>query len=255
LSQYAGYRIAREIRHHGISVTLNGQGGDEILGGYWQSYFAHLRRLLHSGHLFELSRQLGGALLPHGNREALRQPLFLLRRYRQRRTAGGRAPQMLAKVLAMPEVERRLFEIRRLFLPRLLRWDDRNLMAFSVEGRYPFLDHIVIETALQFKPRALYRAGWTKLPLRRAMKGRVPPEILQRRDKQGFETPQERWCHGPLAATLKRFVASDSPVWSIIDRAQITPRPTEPESHQGLVRALLVDRWIDRFDVRVSEAA
>jgi len=255
LSQYAAYRIAREAATNGIHVTLNGQGGDEILAGYWQSYFSFLQKLWRKGQLVRLCSELGGALLPGGNIEALKQPLFLLRRYRQRRSAGGGAPRMLREILSMTAQQQRLFEIRRLFLPRLLRWDDRNLMAFSVEGRYPFLDYRVIEEALSFSPRALYRAGWTKVPLRRAFDGSLPPKILRRRDKQGFETPQERWCRDALAPTLRRFLESDSPVWSIIDRAQAHPQDGTPQPHQTLVRALLVDRWISRFDVRIEEAA
>src|SRR5579875_2213019 len=52
LSVYASYCIARLMREAGISVTLNGQGGDELLAGYWQSYFLHLRALARQGHIF-----------------------------------------------------------------------------------------------------------------------------------------------------------------------------------------------------------
>ena len=50
----------------------------------------------------------------------------------------------------MEYAARRVHEIRAMFLPRLLKWDDRNSMAFSVEGRYPFLDHQLIELCLSF---------------------------------------------------------------------------------------------------------
>ena len=67
-------------------------------------------------------------------------------------------------------------EIRTLYLPRLLKWDDRNSMAFSIEGRYPFLDHELIELCLSFAPEILYRRGWTKWPLRRGLARRAAGE-------------------------------------------------------------------------------
>jgi asparagine synthase (glutamine-hydrolysing) len=76
-------------------------------------------------------------------------------------------------------------------LPLLLRFEDRNSMAFAVEGRTPFLDYRLVEFAFsKALPWKIFR-GWTKWPLRRSMEGRVPKAILWRRDKVGFETPEE----------------------------------------------------------------
>ena len=255
LSQYAAFRVARAMRERGVRVALNGQGGDEILAGYWQSYFAYLRRLIADLRLLKVGGHFVGALAGRGNSELLRQPLFLLRRYRQRRAAGERTEARIRSILAMDPQERRLYELRELFLPRLLRWDDRNLMASSVEGRYPFLDHEVIATAMRFAPEALYRAGWTKLPLRRAMRAELPASILARRDKQGFETPQEAWLAGALRSLAERFVERDSPVWSIVDPQRLIDARGAPQRHQTLLRAIFVDRWMRRFDVSVAEAA
>ena len=152
VAQYAGYALARLTRQADVPVTLNGQGGDEVLGGYWQSYFLHLRRLWQSRHWPRLAGHFAGSMSPWGNRELPRQVPLMLRRYRARRgdrnqsqsTAGGderSAHAKLAHLLGMNDQQRRLFEIREMFLPRLLKWDDRNFMAFSVEGRYPLLDH------------------------------------------------------------------------------------------------------------------
>ncbi len=88
----------------------------------------------------------------------------------------------------MSEQQRRVYEIRRMYLPRLLKWDDRNFMAFGVEGRYPFLDHRLIELALSFTPDTLYSHGWIKEPLRRGMSRDVarldppPPHEIGIRD-------------------------------------------------------------------------
>ena len=127
----------------------------------------------------------------------------------------------------MSEQQRRVYEIRRMYLPRLLKWDDRNFMAFSVEGRYPFLDHRLIELALSFAPDTLYSHGWIKEPLRRGLEGMLPDSILRRRTKSGFETPQAEWLRGPLRPLIESCVASDRPVWEFADRDDVRAKCAE----------------------------
>ncbi|HEY6041294.1 MAG TPA: asparagine synthase-related protein, partial [Anaerolineae bacterium] len=78
-------------------------------------------------------------------------------------------------------------------LPRLLRSEDRNAMAFSIEARTPFLDVRLAEYISQLP--AVYRVnnGWSKYVLRRAVDNFLPKEIVWRRDKKGFATPERAW--------------------------------------------------------------
>ncbi len=133
---------------------------------------------------------------------------------------------ILDRVLSMTDAERRVFEIREMYLPRLLKWDDRNFMAFSVEGRYPFLDHELIETALTFSPRALYHRGWVKEPLRRGLTGVVPQTILRRTTKLGFETPQSKWLRTSLRPMMEGFVNDSSPLWSFTSQPEVRAKAT-----------------------------
>lgn len=255
LSQYAGYTVARLTRQAGVPVTLNGQGGDEVLSGYWQCYFVHLQRLARHFHLLQTAAHFGGALLPGGNPELVRQVPRMFKRFLARRRAQPEARGPLDEAARMTARQWRVYEIRELFLPRLLKWDDRNFMAFSVEGRYPFLDHTLIELCLSFAPGVLYDRGWTKEPLRRGLEGLVPPEILRRRSKIGFETPQGRWLTGPLAPLVDTVIAGDSPAWQFtLPRAarQLARRVrqssgTSLEDHEALFRIVLLDRWLRRF--------
>jgi asparagine synthase (glutamine-hydrolysing) len=254
-SQYAGWCVARMTREKGVPVTLNGQGGDEVLGGYWQSYFMHLRALAREKKPIDLLRHVAGALVPGGNPELLKQVPMIARRYASRRKSSGGSPRTVSRVFGMSETERRLYEIREMYLPRLLKWDDRNFMAFSVEGRYPFLDHVLIDTALSFAPEVLYSRGWTKLPLRRGLEHVLPQSIAWRKTKLGFETPQSRWLKGALAPALDRWVGGDSPLWSRVDRSAMrrlvdssrSARGSSEESTQAVFRAFLADRWMRAF--------
>jgi asparagine synthase (glutamine-hydrolysing) len=76
-------------------------------------------------------------------------------------------------------------------LPRLLRYEDRNSMAFSVEARVPFTDYRIVEFAFSPALRGLkLKHGWAKWCLRKAATGLAPDGIVWRRDKMGFGTPE-----------------------------------------------------------------
>jgi len=79
-------------------------------------------------------------------------------------------------------------------LPDLLRYEDRNSMAFGIEARVPFLDHRLVEASLLL-PDRLKIAGrdQRKVVLREAMRGIVTNEVLGRRDKLNFQPPEKRW--------------------------------------------------------------
>jgi len=267
LSVYSAYCIARLARDTGVTVALNGQGGDEVLSGYWQTYFAYLRSLAQRGQILLLGRHLAGSLLEDGNPELLIQVPVMLRRYRERsrpqtfvRFRGSIADNVsgaLTEFLALPEQARRVYGIRSMFLPRLLKWDDRNTMAFGVEGRYPFLDHELIELCLSFVPGTLFHRGWVKWPLRLGLKDLLPATILQRRTKLGFEVPQNRWLCGTLRAAIDRWFEEDRPVWELVEKHHVKGLADKiwnedrkyDEPGQLLLRLFLFDRWLGLFGV------
>ena len=267
LSTYAGYCVARLTREEGIPVTLNGQGGDEILSGYWQTYFFYLRELARRGYVLPLISHFAGSLMKGGNPTLLQQIPFILRRYRAqskpttlirlRNTLVGDMPPLMKKILALDEKAWRVHEIRTMFLPRLLRWDDRNSMAFSVEGRYPFLDHELIELCLSFAPETLYHHGWTKWPLRVGLRNTLLDKILYRRTKFGFEVPQDKWLCGPLRPELENWLMRDRPLWDYVEREDVQHLANQTwqltgkrkEYGQTLFRLFIFDRWVELYGV------
>jgi asparagine synthase (glutamine-hydrolysing) len=268
LQMYASYCVARLTREAGVSVTLNGQGGDELFSGYWQFYFLYLRELWKQGQLVTLTNHFTGALMGNGNPGLLGQIPFMLRRYCARRkpslqtslrkTTLGKTANIFEEILTLDEQSRRVYEIRNMFLPRLLKWDDRNSMAFSVEGRYPLLDHELIELCLSFAPQTLYRHGWTKYPLRLGLKNDLPSKILRRRSKFGFEAPQDKWVCGKLRPVLESWLGSDRPVWDYVARPDVrrlaeqtwSLNGKQDEPGQALFRTFVFDRWLTIFGVQ-----
>jgi asparagine synthase (glutamine-hydrolysing) len=87
-------------------------------------------------------------------------------------------------------------------LQELLRYADRNSMAFSREVRLPFLDHRLVEFAMSLPREQLWYGGESKRVLRDAMRGLVPAAVLDRRDKIGFAAPSEAWWEGRSGLAL-----------------------------------------------------
>jgi len=128
-------------------------------------------------------------------------------------------------------------------------------MAFSIEGRYPFLDHEFIAVALSCAESTMYRRGWTKEPLRTGMADDLPRAILRRKDKNGFETPQAEWVCGALRPTIESWLGGDAPLWSYVEPKKVRHLASltwgshggDSEATQALMRMFFADHWLKTF--------
>lgn len=224
-SIYAQYTVFRLARQSGITVMLDGQGSDEIFGGYPTAVSARLASALLSGNLTAARALVSSA---HMTGRALRmritlsalgrmlptplmgpfmslvgEPLypawmntrwFRAQGHRAEPRQQGRGRDALREEL--------LHFIQAHSLPRLLRYEDRNSMAFSIESRVPFCNVPLAEFALSLTANHLVdKDGETKAVLRRAMADVVPRAILER-PKVGFETPERQWL-----STIRPWIA------------------------------------------------
>jgi asparagine synthase (glutamine-hydrolysing) len=211
----AGWYVMREARRAGLTVMLDGQGGDEVLAGYRASFGYRLSDLLRAGRVGEATNELRAFAQVHGPRwaaVALATPhvperLRLAARGRLRGASTLVAPELRSVPdggyrdgTAFPDRLRRQLHmlLTRRGLPELLRYEDRNSMAHSLEARVPLLDHRLVELAFSLPGDELIRGGETKSVLRRALADMLPPEIAARRDKLGFVTPEGRFLRGAL---------------------------------------------------------
>jgi asparagine synthase (glutamine-hydrolysing) len=120
------------------------------------------------------------------------------------RPCAPRRPRRLALI------DRLQASLERDVLPGLLRFEDRNTMAASIEARVPFLDVPLVETACRLSPELLVDdAANTKAVLRRALRGLVPDAILDRKDKIGFATPEARWLCSARDWAMKEMQCAD----------------------------------------------
>ncbi|MDB5101689.1 MAG: hypothetical protein JWM80_6110 [Cyanobacteria bacterium RYN_339] len=210
VAQLLVYRAARAA---GVKVLLGGQGGDEDFMGYRKYQAFQLRRWLRGQDPGGLVRGLPGlGLLALAE---LPQAAGYWR-HRHRYTGGPAAPSPLRlpapEPLALgddpaaPLWRRQLLDVTRFSLPSLLRYEDRNSMANSVESRLPFLDYRVVELGLGLPDALKLRAGFGKWVLREAMRGRLPESIRAARYKRGFDMGQDAWVAAGLGRQIRERV-------------------------------------------------
>lgn len=232
-SIYAQNRVYRLVRESGIKVTLDGQGADEALGGYIPFLAARLASDLRAGRICSAVKFLyetrgmagpGGQMaraarfmLPLGLQAVARRavgeeliPRWMNKQWFERRDVHARAPQHPRKgrVLTAELAE----SLHSRVLPALLRYQDRNSMAYSIESRVPFLTTPLIDFIYSLPESFLINNyGETKSVFRAAMRGLVPDAILNRRDKIGFIPPQDDWLRGASSWMSSTFdSAADS---------------------------------------------
>ena len=264
----AQWYVMKAAREAGVTVMLDGQGGDEIFAGYLTSFGPHFADLLLNGQLRGFAREAASFKRLHGARAvdvattlvggAL--PPGFVARARSRRSGGAGLVHPGLRALPRPEpnghnvmptrLQRHLEDLLfRTQLPELLRYEDRNSMAHSIEARVPMLDHRLVELLFSLDARTLIEGGRTKILLRRAFADILPPAIRERHDKIGFVAPQAWWLLGSLGDLTASVFASDSfRRRGFVDAGAAAARLArqrqgDPAAGFEVWRALVVELW------------
>jgi asparagine synthase (glutamine-hydrolysing) len=224
LSSYSQWCLMRLAKQNGVTVLLEGQGADELLGGYvwyYDSYFMdHLRNWRFNSFLREMrlyTRNYGLKFLG-GVKHALTHFAKNLAATHGPSIISGRGTDALFSLKARSlfySFPRRYksalahtldFGLQKL-IRELLNYGDKDSMRFSMENRVPFLDFRLIEFVASLPLSAKISGSDTKRILRESLSELLPEEIRFRRSKLGFATPQEIWQRNQLkdqmVATLK----------------------------------------------------
>ncbi|MGB3955484.1 MAG: asparagine synthase (glutamine-hydrolyzing) [Brooklawnia sp.] len=232
------FLLSRLVRQHGYRVVVTGEGADEVLGGYDIYREARVRQFWARDPSSAVRDRAAELLYPWMVRSPGQAPAFargffgqhldatdpaLSHRPRWQSTTAlktmltqdaraaataSRAPDdLLARMPGHSAGWDTLGRAQWLEMTTLLpgyilaSQGDRMLMANSVEGRFPFLDHTVVEFANALPARHKLLGLEEKYLLKRAFADVLPPQIVQR-PKQPYRAPD--------AAS---FCAPDAPDW------------------------------------------
>jgi len=267
-SMYAQFKVFEEAKRKNVIVLLDGQGGDELLGGYRKFYIFYLKLLCQEKKYFQALKE--GLLLfssldvlkTLNVRSGLRyfglgQKLLAIESLFKNDFAKEFAKRNLNIGFNKNLGQRLKDDLTKWSLPILLRYEDKNASAHSVETRLPFLDYRLVEIVASMPLNQKLRNGWTKYILRKAMRKILPEKIRLRKEKIGFVTPEKVWFKSTLknevnqifnqAAFLPKYILMDKlkNSWQKYLRGQII------HSYDIYFRFFILERWARIFNLKI----
>lgn len=223
-------RAVMELAGEDVKVLIDGQGADELLGGY-HPYFHHkmstLLRSCYRRPSFKMIAQY------YQTSEMIKKrtnnPSFnLMNSFKNIIRPGvfnSHVPKSnqlnYMKPFKADDLNTLLLNQFFTNLTDLLHYEDRNSMAFSVESRLPFLDYRLVEYAFSLGHEYKIRGDTSKWLLHNVAKDVLPHEVLTRKDKMGFTTPAHTWfLAGDHLDYFAGYLTQDNPIFSRLSPAK-----------------------------------
>lgn len=234
ITYYAHWLLQQAIAEQGYKISISGTAADELFSGYYDHHLFYLREISHDPQLYaEALANWKRDIQPIVRNPYLQDPERFIRdpQFRDHIFLDAEG---FAAYLKSPRFEafaeenycedllrnRMLNELFHESVPVILHEDDLNAMYFSIENRSPFLDRKLFESCARIPTRHLVRDGKAKAPLRDAMCGIVPEEILESRRKVGFNAPIYAFLN-PSDPETRAFLLDDGPVFEHIEHSKI----------------------------------
>jgi asparagine synthase (glutamine-hydrolysing) len=222
-SIYAEYKVMELAKNH-CTVLLNGQGADELLAGYHYFYGYYFRDLVNSNSWGKFLNELFQYIRTQRSVYGLKTLVFSinprsLRHFKKHdfldqafyNNFYNKSNSLLDDFYKSKSLKEFLINHFEYKFEHNLLWADKTGMQFSLETRFPFLDHNLVEKTLSIPTENYIKNGYTKVIMRNALKGILPEKIRMRKDKVGFSTPESDWFKNrKLQAILEDVIESDS---------------------------------------------
>jgi asparagine synthase (glutamine-hydrolysing) len=259
LSIYAQYTVFEEAARNKLIVMLDGQGADEILAGYESFYEGYFKELLRY-HPYEFFPALLGYFIKHK-----KYPFKIIfdKFFNKESNINWFTDKFINN--SKPYKRNRKLSVRGMSedylehfgLHSLLKFEDRNSMAFSIESRVPFLDFRIVEYALNAPTSLKIRKGIRKYILRKAFQKILPKAIYNRYDKLGFPTPQERWTKqnvGEVNSMLQDALLELKDILNLssFDSAEALLRKGDKDFIFFAWRIIIFARWKKLYQVKIN---
>lgn len=240
-SQYAQWNVFKVAKQQGLIVMLDGQGADEQLAGYTGFYSVIFAEYLKKFKFISFFRELRqykklradtekyvksykiivealiSAYLPRKLQKYGKLKLFYLKQGFPFTDKDIKDTITGLDLYPANDSRRYILDNYKCNLSMLLRYEDRNSMAHSVESRVPFLDHRLAETIYKMPINFKIRNGVTKYVMREGLKGILPEKIRNRYSKLGFVTPEDQWINANPKLFRSEIEKSGNVLKNVID--------------------------------------
>ena len=227
LGTYGYWLNSERVQQRGLKVLLDGQGADETFSGYKYYYGAKLGELERRGDKTELGRELDCFNVVHGTHVRYPSQEFEALVSREGDRVQMKAPdgtllssdyltadfcndvayepESLPSPFQDPVKNVMYRDLMCLKIPKLLRFQDKCAMAWGVEVRVPYLDHLLLEKLYRVPSGVLLSGGITKALLRQLAKRYLPGLPVE--PKQYVATPQREWIKSTMRPEIEELIA------------------------------------------------
>jgi len=273
------FLLCRAIKGH-IKVVLQGDGGDEIFGGYsryktvqdrnkwlFPAQFAScISPSATSPRLLRLKRFL--TAISEKN-EAIRHALLLtmetpgippedifsegIKNKLRESSPFNRYVDIYSSLDGISTIDKLFFADNQIILPdTFLEKVDKSTMAHGLEVRVPFLDNTLTDYVMSLPASLKVKNGEKKYLLKRSLRNIVPDSILDA-PKSGFGVPYSFWLENKLNNYLSERV-NDNSIAHIFDRGYINKLISQHKQGKGysgflLWKALQLAIWADKYEI------
>lgn len=241
----SGWHTFMRVADSDVTVTLDGQGADEQLAGYLGYLFFWFAQMPVGQALSELPKVVS---IPGASHRALQGLAINL----SRRLVGECFTRKILTKLGYRKnpfvpLNEILLQDTQSHLLTLIHYSDRVSMAFSIESRMPFMDYRLVEFLASVPVVYKLHGGWTKYLARRAFDGKLPGEIVWRKDKMGWPIPEAHWFGGALKSWMVSRVKTQCFQGWLGNPRLVHAVETESGPLSRRVRLLNLSVWLLRF--------
>ena len=245
----AQWEVMKLAKNKKVTVLLDGQGADETIAGYYKYFLPYLHetfkkdKIIFKDELYHLENNLllnnylpKTFYLDNYFPKSVRTISNKIRSYRIKKFAPDLNKDFINSFRRIPSPfynflnlnDSLYFDTLKYGLGKLLRYSDRNAMAFSREVRLPYLSHELVEFVFSLPIQYKMNKGWSKKILRDSMSRSLPKEITWRTDKKGFQAP-ENWLRNKK---IKNLINES---YQNLIREKIIDKPVENKSWQYIM--------------------
>ena len=241
-SNISGWYTYKLIRNKGVTVTLDGQGADEMLAGYNSYYLAHLKDLK----LRLFLKELKSTQSIYSDLSVKKAIAAKIIRSLPRNLRSILINHLnIKKVIDLPLNQVLALDMQN-NLSNLLRYGDFLSMAHSVESRLPFLDYRLVEFVFNLNQSYKISFGWTKYIARIAMSGLLPDKVVWRKEKIGWPNADELWFDKIHKDRVNNTLIKSSLLSNSISSKEKNII-VEGKMNSKKLRALSLSMWEERF--------